>query len=115
MKRARLVLLGLLLAASAAVPSLAGGKGGGHERFTGEVLGLDREAGTITVQIVAGDEKETRVFQVTGRTVIKDHERKPITLAGVKAGQRVRVRSLRSEGLREALEIRVKRDRKVEP
>lgn len=88
---------------------------GSRERHNGEILGLDREAGTLTLRSVHRDIKELAVFQVTEETVISEKGRKSgIPLQELRPGDRITVISQRREGQRVALEIRIRQRRQPE-
>lgn len=78
----------------------------------GEILGVDRDAKTVTIRVAKIDDKETHVFHVTGKTVIKDKATgKILSLADLASGDKVIVKGGHREGKRVALEILVRPDK----
>ncbi len=81
---------------------------------SGQVVGVDKEAKTISVRIkVEGtDQKDIQVYHVTAKTVFLDENDAPTTFDAIKAGMKVRIKTQRKEGQRQLLELEIRPEKK---
>jgi len=113
----RILAAGLMVAMAGTAGARAVG-GGETDTHRGEILGVDRLAGAVTVRVVRLDQNETHVFHIVDGTVIKDKATgRRMGLADLRSGDTVIVTDRRQGVQRLAIEILVKRekDRRGEP
>lgn len=111
LKRYSAIALAICLVGAAGSLLLADNKGAHHQ---GEVVGVDREAKTISVRIkVEGsDKKDIQVYHITAKTVFLDQDDSPMKFDDVKSGMKVRIKTVHKEGQRQLLELEVRPDKK---
>lgn len=105
LKRSLVVMLGVFAVAATASLLLAAPKGFNHQ---GQVVGVDKDARTITIHL---RDKDTKVYHVTDSTVFKDKEDKPITLDAIQAGMKVRIKSVYKDKEKQLLELKIRPDK----
>ncbi len=111
LKKRIALLLAIACMAAAGSALIADDKGAHHN---GEVVGVDKDAKTISVRIkVEGtDQKDIQVYQVTAKTVFLDQNDAPTTFDAIKAGMKVRIKTEHKEGQRQLLELEIRPDKK---
>ena len=112
-------MLSRIVVAALCVSLAAGGsvgvaqdlKQGPKGEHKGEILAIDKDGSTVTIRVfqTTEGEKETYVYHVDQKTVIKDKATgKDLTLKDLKVGDKVVVKGKHEGGKRVALEIKVR-------
>lgn len=86
--------------------------GSDRENYSGEILGVDRSAKTITVRTPTSGGKETHVFRVTERSTLTDRKSgRTLAIEDLQAGDTVSLTSEQAGGERVVLELTVRKAR----
>jgi Cu/Ag efflux protein CusF len=101
--------MALAVVASTAASPAAGAE---REQYSGEILGVDRNAKTVTVRTPTSGGKETHVFRVSERSVLTDKKSgRTLAIEDLQAGDAVSLTSEHAGGERVVLQLTVRKTR----